>query len=308
MDGMPPDMTLGEWIPEWLKSYKLGTIRQTSYHQLELLERHIPDELKSMKLSDIKPMQLQPFYNEFAATASKSYMDKMRSMINSLFTEAVENGLCDKNPARRLKVPHVEEQPREAFTDDEVKLILGYAMSYSNVRIATAISLLLLSGLRRGEVLGLAWDDLAKDALTVRRAVYVEHNKPCVKENVAKTSSSLRTVPMLPEVSYRLHKLPKHGRYIFGTRNGTLMHPRNFSRDYDTFFKHLRESEPDVRYLSPHSCRHTFATMALESGTDLRVVQELLGHTDIKTTARYTHPDIHTMRQAVNSIKSNLYD
>ena len=84
------------------------------------------------------------------------------------------------------------------------------------------------------------------------------------------------------------------------------MNPRNFSRDYDRFFHQLREAEPDVRRLSPHCCRHTFATLSLASGANLRTVQQLLGHTNIGTTARYTHPDLLSMRQAVTGLKSAL--
>ena len=253
MDTLPPNITLGEWIPMWLTSYKLGTMRQKSYHQLELLKNLIPNDIKCMKLAEILPMHLQAFYNEFALGASKSYADKMRTMIGALFTEAVENGLCERNPTKRVKMPHVTEKPRKAYSIEEFKIILDYALGYSNVKIATAIIVLLFTGLRRGELLGLAWDDLSNDTLTVRRAVYVEDNKACVKENEAKTPASLRTVPILPEVSHRIHTLPRHGRFIFGTKNDTLTHPRNFSRDYEKFFEHLRESESSVRYLSPHS-------------------------------------------------------
>lgn len=299
-------MTLKEWIPLWLSSYKQGTIKETSFHQLELLALHIPDEIKAMSLSDIRPLHLQKFYNDFAQTASKSYMDKMRVMVNSLFLEAVDNGLCEKNPTRRLKAPRIAETPREAFTFEEVKIILGYAMTYYNARTATAIMTLLLTGLRRGELLGLRWDDLTEDTLTIRRSVFLEKGKPCVIENQAKTAGSLRSVPLLPELAFRIHSLPKTGQYIFCTKNGSLLHPRNFSRDYDCFFRHLQEAEPSVRRLSPHSCRHTFATLSLVSGADVRVVQQLLGHTDIKTTSRYTHPDMMIMRQAVNNLRSHL--
>ena len=82
--------------------------------------------------------------------------------------------------------------------------------------------------------------------------------------------------------------------------------PRNFTRDYDAFFRHLREAEPSVRHLSPHCCRHTFATLTREAGTDLRVVQELLGHTDIKTTARYSHADMNSMETAVLHLRDAI--
>lgn len=299
-------ITLGDWIPLWLTSYKKGTMRDSSYHQLELLERLIPEDIKSLPMTAIRPMQLQAFFNSFAETASKSYMDKMRVMVNALFVEAIENDYCSKNPMRTVKIPHVVERQREAFSMDDVKIILRYAMGYSSRRIAVAIMTLLLTGLRRGELLGLKWTDLTVNALTVNRAVYIKDGKPYVEEHQAKTASSLRTVPLVPELSHMIHTLPKCGEFIFGTRTGKLMHPRNFSRDYDCFFKHLHEDEPDIKRLSPHCCRHTFATLSLVSGGDIRTIQEILGHTDIKTTARYTHPDIDAMRQVVTGLKNNL--
>lgn len=299
-------MTLGQWLPLWLRSYKLGTIKGTSYHQLEILCQHIPENLKETELSDILPMDLQVFFNEFARASSKSYMDKMRVLIHSLFCDALDNGLCSRDPSKRLRIPHVSEHPRESFTMEEVSRIIGFAWGYPNVKIGTAILTLLLTGLRRGELLGLKWSDLTDDTLTINRAVFVEHNRPCVQEHLAKTAGSLRTIPLLPELSYRLHALPQTSLYVFGTRNGTLMNPRNFSRDYDRFFQLLREVEPDVRKLSPHCCRHTFATLSLATGANLRTVQQLLGHTNIQTTARYTHPDLLVMKQAVADLKDSI--
>lgn len=291
-----PLMTLGNWIPLWLTAYKKGTMRDSSFHQLELLERLIPEDIKRQPLTEIRP----------AETASKSYMDKMRVMINALFVEAVENDFCSKNPMRKVKIPHVVERQREAFSMNDVRIILQYAMGYNSRRTAVAVMTLLLTGLRRGELLGLKWTDLTVNTLTVNRAVYIKNGRPYVQEHQAKTASSLRTVPLVPELSHMIHTIPRYGEFIFGTRSGTLMHPRNFSRDYDCFFKHLREDEPDVKRLSPHCCRHTFATLSLVSGGDIRTVQEILGHTDIKTTARYTHPDIDAMRQVVTGLKDNL--
>lgn len=301
-----PATTLGEWIPLWLDSYKLGTIKEKSFHQFELLERLLPDDIKAQRLDSVLPMQLQAFFNRFGVTASKSYVDKMRVFVSALFTAGIDNGLCSHNPMRRVKVPHVKEKARESYSPEEVRIIVDYALSYPSRRIAVAVLLLLFTGLRRGELLGLKWSDIRDGMLTVNRAVYLERNKPLVKEQEAKTARSLRSLPLIPELGYLLNTLPRHGEYIFATRNGTLMHPRNFSRDYETFFKHLREAEPSVRRLSPHCCRHTFATLTLSSGADLRTVQELLGHTDISTTALYTHPDMERLRAAVTGLKDSI--
>lgn len=164
-------MTLSQWLPLWLQSYKLGTIKGTSYHQLEILCRHIPDDLKGMALPDILPMHLQAFFNAFAQTASKSYMDKMRVLIHSLFADALDNGLIEKDPSKRLRIPRVAERPRKAFTMEEVKSIISYIMACPDAKMGTVVLTLLLTGLRRGELLGLKWSDLTDDTLTVNRAV-----------------------------------------------------------------------------------------------------------------------------------------
>ena len=306
MFNIPERLTFQQWAEIWLESYKRGTIKDTSFHQFELLLHRMPDELLSMELSAILPLHLQSFVNEFSRGASKSYVDKMKTMLNSLFAAAVDNTLCIRNPAACVRYPRVKEQPREAFSAEEVRTILSYCFSLPPTRMPVSVVTLLLTGLRRGELLGLKWSDLSADTLSVQRAVYIENNHPRVLENVAKTEQSIRTVPLVPELSYLLHALPQRSQWIFGTSNGNLMHPRNFSRDYTRFFRQMQEAEPSVRLLSPHSCRHTFATLSLAAGANIRVVQDLLGHRNIKTTARYTHPDDTAKSSAVDALRGSL--
>lgn len=304
---MKSRIILSEWCSIWLNDYKKGTIKDTSFHQLELLIGHIPKNLMNKYLDEIQPRELQAFINEFAQQASKSYMDKMRVLIHSLFSEAIENNYIEKDPSHRLKIPLITEAPRDAFSLEEVKTILDFAMNYHNRRIAVAIITLLFTGLRRGELLGLKWTDINDGYIAVNRSVFLDGNrKPCVVEHKAKTASSIRIVPLIPELAFFIQSLPHYGPFVFGTYKGTITHPRNFNRDYKTFFVHLKEVDSSIEYKSPHCCRHTFATLCLESDTDVRVVQQLLGHSDIKTTARYTHPDLFIMRKAVDNLKSKI--
>lgn len=300
-------MTLREWIPTWMQTYKLGIVKERSYHQLELLARKIPDDLMDMELADIKPLHLQGFINQFSQGASKSYMDKMRVLLHGVFSTAVDNELIARDPSAKLRIPQVIEKPRESFTEDEVQKIVTFSLDCSRRRIAIAVVALLFTGLRRGELLGLKWDDITDRTISVRRSVFQERGQAKVEDFKVKTSKSLRTVPLMPEVAHLIRTLPHDGAFVFGTSSGTLWHPRNFARDYDQFFKSLREIYPEVRKLSPHCCRHTFATLTMASGADVRIVQQLLGHSDINTTARYTHPDMNTMQKAVSGMRDELF-
>ena len=300
-------MTLREWIPQWLSTYKLGTIKERSYHQLELLARHIPDVLMDMELADIKPMHLQDFVNKFSINASKSYMDKMRVMLHGLFSTAVENELTTRDPSANLRIPQVIEKPRESFTADEARKIVDFALDYPHRRIAVAIIVLLFTGLRRGELLGLKWTDISGSKLSIKRGVYQEKGKAIVEDFKIKTSKSIRVIPISSAVSYQIHALPRQGEFVFGTSTGKLWHPRNFSRDYGSFFKALRNKYPEVRTLSPHCCRHSFASLTLDNCSNVFIVKELLGHTDINTTSRYLHPNMNSMQKAVLGMENDLF-
>ncbi len=299
-------MTLQQWLPEWLHAYKLGSIKYHSYHQLEVLVRLIPEDILAMEMDEVLPKQLQELVNALGKRYSKTYLDKFRSLLRSAFRDARDNGLCTRNPALRLKLPNVYTKPRDSYSVEDFRVILEYAQRYPVRRVGVAIITMLFTGMRRGELLGLKWTDLTDTTLSIQRSVYQESGKAKAEDFHAKTPGSIRQLPLVPELAWYLGKLPRTGPYVFGSNRGTIWHPRNFTRDYNRFFQRLHEDHPEVLRKSPHCLRHTFATSILESGVDIRIVQQLLGHTDIKTTAIYTHPRMETMRTAILAMRDNI--
>ncbi len=303
-----PDMKLGDWLTAYIKGYKKGAIRDKSYDQCLKLRDHLPEHLLNKKTCNITPVELQTAVNDFAKTKSKSYALKMKILLKSAFLQAIENGICTKNPTTKLTVPDKAQKPREAYTAEEAKIILTYAPQYENKTIATAVIALLLTGIRRGELCGLRWTDIDKDILHIRRGVFLKDGKPAVEEYQAKTIESLRDVPIIPALKRLFCGMPKDNDYIFHDSKGNLIDPSNFMREYNKLIAFISSKHnKGLRRLSPHCLRHTFATLTLDTGADLRTVQLLLGHTDPKTTAIYTHPDEAKKRASTMAYYDKLY-
>ena len=315
-----PDTKFDAWLTMWMETYKKGTIAPSAFHQLELLVKKIPERIKKKKVCDVTPIELQSFMNTFAATASKSYTDKMRTLLRASLREARENGLLTSDPARNLKAPSKQEAPREVFTTEEIIQICEYAATYkqedpsrasraSGLLISTAVVFLLFTGLRRGELLGLMWSDLNEEdkIISIRRAVFLDDGMATTQEHKLKTPHSLRDIPYPDYLIELVKKLPKRSVYVFCRRSdGGLISPRNFSKAFSRFFANMKRDTGMEKQLSAHNCRHTFATQALKSG-DIRVVQQLLGHSNISTTARYTHPDFIAKQEAVDNLVSGIF-
>src|SRR5262249_14935798 len=137
----------------------------------------------------------------------------------------------------------------------------------------------LLLGLRKGEILGLRWDDINLDTATIRIGGTLQRHSGKLHRERPKTNGSEAAMPIPANIVSALRSAPHQGEYVFTTSTGTAIEPSNLSRE---FKKILRSTNlPDIRF---HDLRHSCATFLIAEGIHIRVVMEILRHRQISTT------------------------
>lgn len=244
------------------------------------------------KLKDITPMLIEKYRMERKRIPKRNGMPRSNTTINreveiirKMFNIAIDNGWIDINPCSSRKVKKLrEENKKERFLqiDEEQRLI--EACTGEHEYVIPIITCALQTGMRKGEILSLEWNcvDFQKNFITLL------HTKSGKARKIPISSVLL---PILKE----LYK-NKFSDYVFanpdtGTRYFDLKRP------FPSLCKKAK-----IEGLRFHDLRHTSATRMVTSGIDLIVVQDILGHADIKTTMRYAHPVPERKLQAVEAL------
>ncbi|MCL2248640.1 MAG: site-specific integrase [Oscillospiraceae bacterium] len=291
--------TVEDWAGQWLDIYKKGSVTHTTYRCYKNYVSHIIPEIGTLKLEDVRPAHVKKLINNISTKGySLSLMKHVRTTLNQLFEAAQENKLCTDNPARKLKLPSKAKPEIKVFSEADLKTMLKFIPTHS---FGISMTLLLYTGLRRGELLALQWSDIDMKAstLTVRQAL-VEAEKGFTYD-VPKDKES-REVYLHPKLAAALETAPRAGLFVITDEKGFPMCPRKWHDNYVQFFNDLNatlEEEEKVSYLSPHKCRHTFATYWLKGGADLRSVQTALGHSTIVMTELYTKIDTSDVKRNI---------
>ena len=206
--------------------------------------------------------------------------------LSSFFGFLEDMGHIRGNPARRLPLPKVEQPVPVCLSEDEVQRLVAAARRPHQ---RAMVMLLVTTGLRRAELVGITLDDLD-----------FEHEQLVVHGKGAKE----RVVPLsdiaLAAVRDYLKRRPRTAcNRLFVSREGEALNGRAVNR---TLNRLLKKAGLVGRGITPHKLRHTFATELVRRGVDVRTVQELLGHADLQTTARYLHSDTRSKRAAVEQL------
>ena len=294
-----PDMLFGDWIDFWYQNFSKPKLRPTTQACYEgRIYTHIIPGIGQIPLCKLTQNELQQFYARLKKSGRKKHVEKFGEslsdrMVRSCHTtcrtaleKAVTEGLIRINPAVGCKLPPKKAKEMQVLTPAEIIRFLTQAKEEGYYEI---FLLELTTGMRRGEIIGLKWRDLdlATGELHIARQVIRVKGETVVSQ--PKTKSSLRTVILAPDMVEILAELKQTvaGEWMFPSPVNEGQ-PRNPCALYHRFQTILERANcKKVRF---HDLRHTFATMAIENGMDIKTLSTMIGHVSAETTLNiYSH-------------------
>ncbi len=298
------NMRFKDLSEEYFKLYAPNKLKPiTAYNYEKMVAYHFDNYFGNKKLKEITPGMLTNFFSTHTTTNTKgeelslspSNAKKLYTILQSIFTFAVNQDYMKESPARNVILPSkkgLEEEKRNYLTEHELPLFLDLFQGYSVLN--TIVKLLLFTGMRSGECLGLQWEDIdfTDKMITIRHTLSDVGGRHFLTS--PKSKSSRRYVSMSDSMVDMLKEHKKHQLELQMAQIETFSHPEMvFTSDTGnykdrsclntSFRRHLKNTNFD--FLTLHSLRHCNATLLLNSGVDIKVVSDHLGHSDIGVTA-----------------------
>lgn len=316
------NMLFSDYMLEWLANIKPKVVQSTYIGYEQVVKGRLCPYFKSkkIKLIDLRPRDIQDFINYLYKQKLKgSTIAHYTSNMNTALKEAVIAEIIPSNPMDRIESVKKEVYIPEFYTDNELLDLIEVIKTQD---LELPLTLGIIYGLRREEILGLTWNaiDFNNKSITIRKTVgrgkYDGVTQFLIKD-IPKNKSSYRTLPMFDFIADLLKKYKekyKQNEKIFGNtyikdykdficlmNNGELVKPDYIDR---TFSKILKTN--GFRHIRLHDLRHSCATLLLRNGVPLPEIQKWLGHSNIITTQRYSHLDQNDKSIPANMIETKF--
>ncbi|GHU82441.1 site-specific integrase [Clostridia bacterium] len=325
-------MKFEEIAKEWLCRKSVG-VTYTHIKDLEYRINHLVSALGQKEIEKIKWVDVENLLISRAIKnpntkkpASKKLVTNLKNTAYSIFEYAIDLELIQINPIRGKKIPKcAPRKKRRALTPREQQLILK-----TNHRLKAVAVIMMLLGLRTGEIIPLVWNDIDLVELKIfvnKSVTKISANKYEIKTGTKNGKERILPIPV--DVAIFLEKEKNKAEFPFITcqLNGKLHTPSSWKSAWRSFYNQLNFTGYDgkesiytpkgipkiVDNITPHMLRHTFETLLYTSGVDVLTASELLGHADTDTTLEiYTHLQEITILKSIDKydqfLTSNIYN
>ena len=321
----PTEMTVREWMDVYMQTYKKPHVRPATYNNYSVkVNNYINPAIGHYKIKSLRQHIIQRFVNGLSekGLAPSTVIDIYKLLHNALET-AIDDGLIARNVANRVKLPKTSKPKINVLTaEQEIAFIEQASKTYMGIMYIFDLH----TGMRLGELLGLKWSDIdfENDELHVKRTLYKAKDPDETSSHWyldfgdPKTEAGKRTIPLYDSTMEILAKVyeqqetnkQKAGAayddndLVFCTQLGKPLEPNNMRR---TFYSICEKIE--AKGLHPHCLRHTYATRGAEKNVDMRALQAVLGHANIRETIdTYTHPSNDFKRRELMKLENTQKD
>jgi len=273
LNGKTPFKTFAQDYSKMSKGYK------RSYNREKVIMNHLVSFFREKPLSRISLLDIENYRQERLNSVSKSTVNRETIVLRHMLNTAVKLKKLLYTPMRDIKQFKVQERSLRVITREEEERLLEVSCNHLKKFIIAALN----TGMRLGELLNLEWEnvDLDKNTITV----------------TGTKSNKIRIIP----INNKLKETLKCGINIGSSERVFCDENGNAIKSIKTAFNNaVRRS--GIKRCNFHQLRHSFATRLVERGVNIVTVKELLGHSDIRTTMRYSHPAPEYKKQAVESL------
>lgn len=286
--------TLAEYLPTYLEDMAIERRKPSTMTAKEVIaRRHLVPVLGGLKLDDCAKERAVAGLKAHLRPLSATRANAVLGMLWHVLGWAKRSGMALEVPAipkvKRARVEHLR-----FYTPDQIDELVAAAKARS-ARWAAVILLMADAGLRSGEVSALTWEHIDLE----RRELTVSANLWRGQIGTPKSGHS-RKVPITRRLASALAALNRHAPQVITAASGSGLASHGSIKSVVTW----TADHAGVPDHGPHALRHGYATALLASGSDLRVVQKLLGHAEITTTARYLHLLPHAERTAIERLEA----
>jgi integrase len=308
-----PKETFGAYLRRWLED-KETQVRYSTIQQYRfMLEKHVIPRLEKVELTKLKPQHLQRLYTELRDELSNRSIAHIHGMLHAALDRALKWGLVGRNVAEAVDPPKPAPFHGTTWTAEQSAEFLRVAET-AEPRYFVGFALAIYTGMRKGEILALRWEDIDFTSRTLRvcRSLSWKGATPIFQE--PKTERGRRLVAIPDELvrilqSHRARQAEEkllmgsayqdHG-LVLARVDGRPIYPRTFDHAWERAVKHA--NVPKIRF---HDLRHTHASLLLQQGVHPKIVSERLGHSTVSITLDiYSHVLPGLQKQAADDFAS----